>query len=606
MKRVLKWLALLVGVVVLLGGGLLAHTLYFKPLNIRWFYERVFLEYALDDPELLSRLRVLEPIGLSFHNDELTDASLAREERMRQKLNEDYATLQRYDRASLSAQEQLSYDVLESFLGLQVRGEAWRFHNFPVNQMFGVQSSLPNFLSDVHQVKNAAEAEDYLVRLGKVQHKFEQVLEGLRHRESLGILPPRFTVEKVLEQMRGFRNTPSTSNVLYTSFAEKLDKAAAGSFDEAAKTALKARAQQAIENKVYAGYDQLIAYFESLLGKVNSNDGVWRLPDGENFYRHMIEVHTTTKADPESLHATGLAEVARIQAEMDAILREAGYTEGSVGARVRQLSQDPSQLYPDTDEGRAQILKDFQTIIDEIDGGLGDYFDVRPKAGVEVRRVPPFSEKTAPGAYYQPPALDGSRPGVFYLNLRNTDEIARFGMRTLAYHEAIPGHHFQLAVMQELKGVPTFRRLLPFTAYSEGWALYTELLAWEAGFQQNPLDNLGRLQAELFRAVRLVVDTGMHAKRWTREEAITYMLEATGMPETDVVAEIERYLVNPGQALAYKVGMMKIVELRERARQQLGERFDIKAFHNVVLLNGALPLTLLEREVDAWIARGGG
>ena len=288
---------------------------------------------------------------------------------------------------------------------------------------------------------------------------------------------------------------------------------------------------------------------------------------------------------------------------MDAILRDAGLTEGTIGARVQQLAKSPEQLYPDTDAGRAAILKDYQRIIDEIDAGLDPYFATRPKIGVKVERVPTFSEKTAPGAYYMPPSLDGKRPGTFYANLRNVAEVPRMGMRTLSYHEAIPGHHFQIAIQQELKGLPMFRKLLPFTAYAEGWALYSERLAWEAGFQQEPLDNLGRLQAEMFRAVRLVVDTGLHAKRWTREQAIQYMLDHTGMGNDDVTAEIERYLVNPGQALAYKVGMMKILELRERARDALGKDFDIREFHDVVLTNGSMPMAILERTVDEWIAR---
>jgi uncharacterized protein (DUF885 family) len=313
-------------------------------------------------------------------------------------------------------------------------------------------------------------------------------------------------------------------------------------------------------------------------------------------------MHTTTRTSPAALHRIGLAEVDRIQAEMDRLLRAVGHAEGNVGARMSALASDPAQLYADSDAGRQQILVDFKRIIDEVGGGLGDYFDLAPKAPVEVRRVPEFSEKTAPGAYYLAPALDGSRPGVFYVNLRKVDEIPRFGMRTLAYHEAVPGHHFQLSLMQELRGVPTFRRLLPFTAYSEGWALYAEQLAHEAGFEKDPLDNLGRLQAELFRAVRLVVDTGMHAQRWSRERAIAYMIDTTGMPESDVTAEIERYLVNPGQALSYKVGMLKILELRERARAALGSRFDLRAFHNLVLTGGAMPLAILEQRVDAWIA----
>jgi uncharacterized protein (DUF885 family) len=305
---------------------------------------------------------------------------------------------------------------------------------------------------------------------------------------------------------------------------------------------------------------------------------------------------------PEEIHALGLSEVARIEIEMDAILRGEGLAKGSIGERVRVIAERPDQLYPDTDEGRAEILRDYQSMIDTIDAGLDPYFNVRPQQSVRVERIPVFKEKTSPGAYYQGPALDGSRPGVFYANLRSVAEIPRFSMRTLAYHEGIPGHHFQVTIQQELQGVPTFRKLLPFTAYSEGWALYSEQLASEIGFQPTPLDDLGRLQAEMFRAVRLVVDSGLHYQRWTREQAIDYMVEKTGMPQTDVVAEIERYLVMPGQALAYKVGMNTILALRHEARSELGERFDIKGFHDVVLINGALPMTLLQAEVRDWIA----
>ena len=252
------------------------------------------------------------------------------------------------------------------------------------------------------------------------------------------------------------------------------------------------------------------------------------------------------------------------------------------------------------------MLARYQAIIDDIDGKLGDTFRARPKLGVEVRAVPAFSEKTAPGAYYEAGAFDGSRPGVFYANMRDPGETPKFAMRTLAYHEAIPGHHFQIAIAQEMTGVPFFRRILPFTAYSEGWALYAERLAWEMGFENDPLDNLGRLRDEMMRAVRLVVDSGIHYKQWTREQAIAYMLDNTGMGEGDVTAEIERYFVNPGQALAYKAGMLKILELRERAKTALGDRFTLADFHDEVLTHGALPLSLLERVIDEWIARGGG
>lgn len=600
--KYLKWTGLLLLVVLALAGGLAAHTWYAKPLSINWFFEKVFLKYALENPEMLSSLRLLEQIGINGHNAKLADASMEKDEQTRNELRANLATLRSYNRSKLSTQEQNSYDILEYFLDVQAHGDVYAYHNFPVNQMFGIQSELPKFMAEVHQVNSKQDAEFYLARLALVPRKFEQVLAGLKYRESKGILPLRFLVSKVLSEMENFKATPADAGILYTSFKEKLDKLTPAQLSPEDKADLLVRAQKHIIDEVYPAYGAFIAYFKTLDPNRLNDSGAWSLPDGDAFYQWCIEMHTTTTMTPEALHTLGLAEVARIQQEADAILKTAGLSEGSVAERIAKLAKDPAQLYPDTDAGREQILKDYQTIIDEISLGLNTSFDVRPKAGVEVRRVPVFAEKTAPGAYYNPPALDGSRPGVFYANLREVSEIPRFGMRTLAYHEAVPGHHFQLAIMQQIKGVPMFRRLLPFTAYSEGWALYTEQLAWELGFQKQPLDNLGRLQAELFRAVRLVVDTGMHYKRWTREEAIAYMRGNTGMGEKEVTAEIERYLVMPGQALAYKVGMIKILALREKAKTELGDKFDLRRFHNVVLMNGALPLKLLERSVDAWIA----
>jgi uncharacterized protein (DUF885 family) len=600
--RILKWLLISLLVLIVFGSGFVYWQWKTdRPLAIRWLYERVFLEYAMDDPEMLSYLRVL-PSWLDFHSDELTDASMARGEAMNAKLERDYASLKSYDRETLDAEGRLSYDILDYFLSQQVANERWQYHNFPVNQMFGVQSSLPDFMVQAHQVNSVKDARNYIARMRLFPVKFDQVLEGLKHRESIGVLPQRFVIDKVLDQMRDFVDDPPEQHLLYTNLSGKLDSLGEAVSTEE-KAALLADARTAVVENIKPAYDALIAYFEHLQTKVQGNHGAWSLPDGVAYYNDQIKVHTTTDMTADEIHAIGLAEVARIGAEMDAILRNESLVDGSIGARVKQINERPDQLFPDTDEGREQILAEYQRIIDEISAGLDLYFDVRPKAGVEVRRVPEFSEKTAPGAYYQSPAMDGSRPGVFYANLRNVKEMPRFTMRTLAYHEGVPGHHFQIAIMQELTGVPTFRRLLGFTAYSEGWALYTERLAWEAGFQSNPLDNLGRLRDEMFRAVRLVVDTGMHAKRWTREQAIQYMLDNTGMAETDVVAEIERYLVNPGQALAYKVGMLKILELRERAKAALGDRFDIRAFHNQVLTNGAMPLAILERIIDDWIAR---
>ncbi len=602
MRRVVKWSVRALLLLLLAVGLLIGHTIWFKPLQIGWFFERVFIEYAVDNPEMLSSMRML-PAWLDWYSDDLADASLAAEDRMRDKLANDLATLRSYDRAALDAGTALSYDMLDYFLDIQQQGDRFRHHDYPLNQLFGLQNELPTFLATQHPVRSEGDAEDYLSRLNKVPLKFSQSMKGLRARETAGIIPPRFVIEKVLDEMRRFVAAPARENLLYTSFDEKLGKIPAEELDEARRNDLRAQVETAIAQQVYPAYAGFIEYYEALLPRAEGNHGVWALPDGEAYYAWAVRQHTTTDMTPDQVHRLGVSEVARIEGEMDAILREQGLVEGTVGARVQQIAQRSDQLYPDSDAGRTQIIADFQRIIDEINGGLGDAFGVRPVAGVQVERVPQFREKTAPGAYYNPAAFDGSRPGIFYINLRNTAEVARFSMRTLAYHEAIPGHHFQTTIQQELTGVPTFRKVLPFTAFSEGWALYTERLAWELGFQKDPLDNLGRLQAEMFRAVRLVVDTGMHAKRWTREEAIGYMRDKTGMPDTDVIAEIERYLVNPGQALAYKVGMNRLLELRERAKTALGDKFVLSRFHDLILTGGDMPLQLLDKRVDEWIAQ---
>lgn len=600
MKRLFRWGFRTALALVFLLILFVLHSIYFKPVHIRIFFERVFAEYAFEDPQLLSSLRMLPP-WMDWFSDDLTDLSLAQEEKLNKKLQDDLATLRSYDRASLSTANQLNYDMLEYFLQVQVEGQKFQYHNYPLNQLFGLQSELPTFLATQHSVANMKEAENYIARLDKVPLAFSQAQQGLDKREALKIIPPQFVIEKVLLQMRDFSGAPANKNILYTSLEEKLKKVSDQEINAEQRKKILADAEASIQKNVYPAYQKFIAYYERLLPKANGNNGVWALPDGDADYQWCIKQHTTTDMTADQVHQLGLSEVARIETEMDAILKAEGLTEGSVGERIDVISKRPDQLYPDTDAGRAQILKDFQAIIDDVDNGLTPYFNVRPKQGVKVERVPVFKEKTSPGAYYDTPAYDGSRPGIFYVNLRSTGEVAKFGMRTLAYHEAIPGHHFQKTIQQELKDVPTFRTILPFTAFAEGWALYSERLAWEIGYQKQPLDNLGRLQAEMFRSVRLVVDTGMHSKHWTREQAIAYMREKTGMPETDVVAEIERYLVMPGQALAYKVGMNTIVRLREEAKAELGSKFDIRRFHDEVLTGGDMPMALLEQRVHKWV-----
>ena len=602
MKRVFKWLAITLAGVVVLVAALVAHTVYFKPLKLNWFYTRVFAAFAIDSPEMLSSLRIL-PSWADFYSVRLDDASPAHEQKVLALFKDGLSTLHQYDRAQLDREGQLSYDTLDFYLRIQVEGEPYLRHDFPVNQMFGVQSALPDFMVQVHQVTSKAEAESYIARLKLFPSKFTQLTEALRLRELQGVIPPRFTVEKVLKQMSGMIAVAPEQHPLYLTFKEKLDKIPAAQMDAATRAQLLSSASAALKDSVYPAYRGLISHFAALQPKAKENNGAWSLPNGDAYYAWCVRMHTTTDMTPQQVHQLGLEEVARVSAEMDAILKTQGLSDGSIGARVQQLAQSPQQQYPNTPEGKQAMLAQYQAILDEVNKGLDAGFDIRPKLGVKVEQVPPSSEATAPGAYYMPGAFDGTRPGVFYANMRNPGDTPKFAMRTLAYHEGIPGHHFQVTIAQEMQGVPFFRRVLPFTAYQEGWALYAERLAYEMGFQQQPLDNLGRLRDEMMRATRLVVDSGIHYKHWTREQAIAYMMDNTGMAEGDVTAEVERYFVAPGQALAYKVGMLKILALREHAKQQLGDKFDLKQFHNEVLSHGALPLSVLEGVVNDWIAR---
>jgi uncharacterized protein (DUF885 family) len=600
MKRAAKWLGGIALSLLVLALALVAHTWYFKPLKLDWFYTRVFAAYAVDSPELLSNMRIL-PGWLDFYSKKLDDASPAHTAKQVAQLKQDLAVLESYSTEGLDAEGKRSYDTLHFFLKSQADGEPFIYHGFPVNQMMGVQSMLPQFMTDVHQVTTKGEAEAYIARLKLFPAKFGQVAESIRLSESKGIVPPKFTVDKVLAEMKAVVATPLKDYVLVTNMRDKLAKVK--DLSDADRAALLAQTEKAVQEAVFPAYGKLIDAFSALQSKATANNGAWSLPNGEAYYAWAVRSHTTSNMTPQQVHELGLAEVARVGAEMDAILQGEGLSEGSIGKRVQQLASRPEQQYPNTEEGKKAMLAQYQAILDEVNKGLDPVFDVRPKLGVEVQAVPAASQATAPGAYYMQGSFDGSRPGVFYANMRAPGETPKFAMRTLAYHEGIPGHHFQIAIQQELTGVPFFRKVIPFTAYHEGWALYAERLAAEQGFQKTPLDNLGRLRDEMMRATRLVVDSGIHYKRWTREQAIDYMMNTTGMSEGDVTAEIERYFVDPGQALAYKVGMLKILALREHAKKELGDKFDLKQFHNEVLVHGALPMTLLEGVVNDWIAK---
>jgi len=601
-RKFFKWAGILLLVVIVSGGSFAAHEWYAdKPFLFRAYLDRMLVKQAFSDPETLTSLGFLESMGISGHNAHLDDVHPDRTDEFFADIRAFGDGLAQYDDEDLDADQRLTKEIALYLANMMSDAEPFRYHTYPANSTSGIQDSFPSFMDSSHQVNTLEDAEHYLSRMGELRRKHEQYLLGLKLRESKGIIPPRFVIVRVLEQMRDFVATPPEENILYTSLARKLEEA--DEIDEAQSADILARARASVESDVYPAYELFINYFSELEAQAGDDHGYWHLPDGAAAYRVALRLFTTTDYTPEHIHQTGLAEVARIQAEMLEILAGEGI-DTSLGFTdaMEAYSSRPDFYYEDSDEGRAQILADYQSILDEIDAGLGAAFNVRPKAGLEVVRVPEFKEKTSPGAYYEQPSLDGTRPGRFYANLYDIKATPKFGMRTLAAHEGIPGHHFQIAIAMELEGVPLIRRFGLFTAYIEGWALYAERVAFEQGLMPTPADNIGRLGAELFRAVRLVVDTGIHEMRWTREEAIDYMLANTGMAESDVVAEIERYIIWPGQATAYKVGMMKILELRQKAMDALGDRFELAAFHDVILKNGAVPLDILERIVDDYIA----
>lgn len=587
----------------LLGVGVvywLVRLIWLKPLDINHLYMRLFIELLWKDPETLTMLGILEQFGLQFHNDDLTDASEEYRTKLFKQMRRGLTLLRSYNRSHQNKMQLISTDILDWFIGNELAVEPFRYHNYPVNQMFGVQSSLPNFMMTLHPLKTKRDARNYIKRLGKFDKKLGQVLDGLKIREQAGIIPPRFVIRRVLEEMSAFIGKPAQENPLYTVFNDKLAKIKMGDTDRAQ---LLQDAAQAIERVIYPAYQKLIDYFSALEPRATDDDGVWKFPDGERYYAYELRSNTSTDMSPEEVHTTGVNEVERIEGEMKTILAGLGYKDVNLAQQMLAFGQEERFQYPNSDEGRAAALAEFQKILDHISQNLDNTFDLRPKAGLKVERVPEFREKTSAGAYYMPASMDGSRPGVFYANLRDMKEVEKFGMKTNAYHEGIPGHHFQIAIAQRLKDVPFFRRLVPFTAYAEGWALYAEKLARELGFyKDDPYGELGALSAELFRAVRLVVDTGIHHKKWTRQQAIDYMEAHTGSPHASVVSEIERYIVMPGQACAYKIGEIKILALRAKARRALGDKFDLRQFHNVVLKNGSMPLSILEQVVDAYIA----
>ena len=586
----------------LAAAAFLIPTLWFRPWFVSHLYTRIVVEVALRHPMLLTRLGLP---GVDLGGDRLDDFSPAGEQRDADWLERQLWYLRSYERGGMSPSQRTSAEVLEWFLNDREEGRPFLYMDYPVNQFYGFQSELPAFMTGIHPLRGRRDAENYVRRVARFGVAFDQVLEGLRLRERRGIVPPRFVIGRVRGQLRALADSSATAHPLYTSLVERLERLARTSPRSALRDEdqrrLLARLEREIRTVVIPAYRRLDDYLAALEPRAPGTDGVWALPNGDRYYAHLLRSYTTTDLNAEQIHALGASEVARIQGEMHAILSAQGMDARDLGAALRRLGHDPRFLYPAGDSGRTRMLADYRAILEDADRRLDPLFDLRPRARLQVQPVPEFKQAGAGTAYYEPGSMDGTRPGVFYANLGDPTQEPRWAMRTLAYHEGIPGHHLQISIALELKGLPLFRRVIPFIAYVEGWALYAERLALEQGFETDPFDRLGALDAELLRAARLVVDTGIHRRHWTREQGIDYLLRNTGLSDSTAVAEVERYIVLPGQACAYKVGELEIRRLREHARERLGDRFDLRAFHRVVLGNGALPLTILDGLVEDWV-----
>ena len=472
---------------------------------------------------------------------------------------------------------------------------------FVVTQINGPLMDIPRTLESSHRISTPRDAEDYLVRLAAFDVMVASVQAKLAADAGRGWIAPKVILEGANDYIARFIAPEPASHALVTSFADKL--AASDAFSAQERDAMMRRATGLVRDVVYPAYQQVTDAVRALLPKAPDADGIWAQPQGAGYYRDAIRFLGDTDLDADAIHDVGLAEIKRISGEMDAILRAEGYTEGTVAQRMVGLTGESRFLYPDTAEGRRELLDDLNGYIADITREMQPLFRTAPPYRVEVKAYPVEIQDGMPGGEYQSPSLDGSKPGTYWINLRDMNGVPKFALRTLTYHEANPGHHWQVALNLAQDDLPFLRRMSPYNAYAEGWALYAEQVAWELGvYEDDPYGNLGRLQDELFRAVRLVVDTGLHHKRWSREQAIAFMAEATGNAESSVVAEIERYMAWPGQALGYKLGMLKILALREKARAALGDDFDLAAFHDLVLLEGAMPMSVLEERVDNWVS----
>ena len=592
----------------LLFLGLMITSLYFmnlfskRPLSIDHYLAKELIIGVLDSPEYMTYLGIFDGYGkILGHNKSLSIDSLEETELDYMDNLETLATLKRYDFNDLSDIQKITHKIAIFDTENDIKEfEEFRYHSYPFNQISGNHLGLVEFMTDTHPIRNVREAEDYIERVKLFDESLSANLIWLEEQKKLGIFAPKFVFDHVIRQLYELINYKDDENPLMQIFVKKISSLGIN-VDQVNN--LVSELSAVIKSDVKPGFKLILDYMEENYASSNVNHGVWSLPNGNEFYALRLRSYTTTNYTAEEIHQIGLNEVARIGNRMKEIFLELGYEVNKpIGKMMNELNENPEFLYEDTPDRKEIVIKDYNKMVKEAEEDVRPYFDKFPKSPVEVRAVPEYSEKTAAGGYYQAPSLDGSRPGVFYANLYDIKQTPKFGMRTLTFHEAVPGHHFQIALNQENEDLTLYRKLgYRTSAYTEGWALYSEQLAVEVGMTKDLYDELGVLQSEMFRANRLVVDTGIHYKKWTREKAMEYMKETTGMSDTEVRVEIERYIVWPAQATSYKMGMLQILELRDRAKNEMGDKFDLKQFHSIVLDQGIVPLFILEDLIDEWI-----
>jgi len=564
-----------------------------RPEDIEELFRNFFNEYIQLMPETGTQIGVPAEWGIVVKNDELNDESEAGIQKIYDLYRKYVGWLQQYDRAKLTDSQRIASLVLQWFLKNELEGEKFHNHGYIINPIFGFHGTFLSMMTEHHRISSTADAEDYIERLRKVESKTERLLERMKTQEENGIIPPSYVVGNYLQLLNEFISVSFEQNLLHTSFRSRIDKIE--DISNGMKAFLCRKVTRALKNNVYPAYRRVIEQVELMLEKADQHAGVWKLPEGNEYYSYCLHTHTTTDMTPEQVHELGLKEVERIQGELTYQFRKLGITgKGEFPDLLGQYMQvsgnreDERYFFPPTEEGEIQTLLAYQAIIDSMEDCLPQMFSTIPRATVNVARVPEYKEQVI-GTYYQQPKLDGSEDGIFYANLSYQHQ--KTGMKALTYHEAIPGHHLQIALEQENSEARLFKAIFFFTGYVEGWALYAEKLAADYGFFSDTESLIGYLRSELFRALRLVIDTGIHYKKWTREMAYDYLLSNLGWAS---YSEIDRYIVWPGQACAYKIGELKLLELRARLKNDLGDAFDIKEFHDLVLKHGSLPLDLLE------------